>query len=240
MLKPIAYLLAACLLIAATADAKPRRLSDLGQMSWLGDSEAQTPNAMEFEMASGFDRETISFKQWHGEFNSIGKRRAGISTQNEFEASTLEQPMFRTRKAPVSMDARPSKMARTLNVDEVRENVISNRFRTTDLKTAEGRRFQDLVDEMSLRDIHRFQGQRNKRDDGIPVQDAGREAAPDQLSSEITGGNSISGNASSTRSVEEIAETGASDPSSPVVKTKKSERTASGLIKETTTTIRMK
>lgn len=173
----------------ASLDAAPRRLQDLGGTNNLTDKKFDTGESSRpgSDEMFGTDKSRIKFEEWHGSYSSIGDKRADalktrggqeFRTGDEIEYDTMER-----KEAHISLDTDERKMATVQNWNRVRDNVISHKFSGTEMNTPEARRFSEMVDEVSLRDINRYQFWKNKTDAGIPVQTAGNEGGP-QLTGE--------------------------------------------------------
>ncbi|WP_269537251.1 hypothetical protein [Cerasicoccus fimbriatus] len=182
------FALLASVALAAVADAAPRRLSDLGSSNNLTDkkfdtSTVESPRADEM---FGADKDKINFKEWHGSYSSIGDKRVDALQGRggkEFATSELNYNNIPRREAQISLESDERKMANVQNWNRLRDNVMSHKFSGTDLNTPDAQHFSEMVDEVSLRDVNRYQFWQNKTDDGIPVQTAGGDSGP-QLSAE--------------------------------------------------------
>jgi len=177
-----------CLVMAvfwtSSVDAAPRRLSNLGESNNLTDKkfntgDSSTPRGDEM-FGEGKDR--IKFGEWHGSYSTIGDKRAdALKTRGGQEFRTGSEINYDTmerKEATISLDSDDRKIATVQNWNRVRDNVISHKFSGTEMNTPEARRFSEMVDEMSLRDVNRYQFWQNKTDEGIPIQVAGSDEGP--------------------------------------------------------------
>ncbi|GHC06146.1 hypothetical protein [Cerasicoccus arenae] len=171
-----------------TLDATPRRLSNLGGTNNLTDKKFDTgdfSNPRSDEMfGAGSDR--IKFGEWHGTYSTLGDKKVNSLKQRggkEFSTKDVEFDTVERQEAHISLDSDKRKMASVQNWNRVRDNVMSHKFSGTELNTPDARKFSEMVDEVSLRDVNRYQFWQNKTDDGIPVQVAGSNSGP-QLSDE--------------------------------------------------------
>lgn len=169
-----ALVLAVC---ASLAEAKPRRLSDLGQRSSIENVRFAAP-MQDAKMNEQMQAQRVQFGQWHGAFSSIGNKRAGVSTSDRFNSQMVSFARVERKDASIAVEAAERQMAPLRNVDQMRDIVIAQNFNKMSPRTVEGRALQEMVDEMSLRDINRFQVYRNKTDEGVPVQTVGTNEAP--------------------------------------------------------------
>lgn len=166
------------LLWPSLVQAKPRRLSDLGDRSRLEEVRFNPGAPQSLQMNIRMQSQRVEFGQWHGTFSTIGNKRSNVSTDERFSTTQLNYPMVERRDAAISMDISERRMAPLRNVDQVRDIVMARQFSDVELRTKEGRALQEMVDEMTLKDINRFQAHRNKTDEGVPVQQAGSSDAP--------------------------------------------------------------
>lgn len=172
----------------ATLDAAPRRLSDLGGSNNLTDKKFDTGinKSPRSDEMFGNDKSRIKFEEWHGSYSNIGDKKAdALKTRGgqEFRTNEVSYDTLERQEAQISLDADERKMASVQNWNRVRDNVISHKFSGTEMNTPEARRFSEMVDEVSLQDINRYQFWKNKTDAGIPVQTAGNDGGP-QLTGE--------------------------------------------------------
>ncbi|WP_309380093.1 hypothetical protein [Cerasicoccus frondis] len=172
----------------ATLDAAPRRLADLGGTNNLTDKkfDAGSLSSPRSDEMFGTDKEKVRFQEWHGTYSSIGDKRMN-SLQGrggkEFATSELSYDNIPRKEAHITLDSDERKMANVQNWNRLRDNVMSHKFSGTELNTPDAKHFSEMVDEVSLRDINRYQFWQNKTSEGIPVQTAGSTEGP-QLSSE--------------------------------------------------------
>lgn len=158
-------------------EGKPRRLSDLGGRSAVENVRFSAP-MQDIKMNDRMQGQRVEFGQWHGAFSSIGGKRAGVSTEDRFNSQMLTFANVEHKEAGIAIEAAERQMAPLRNVNQMRDIVIAQDFNKMAPRTVEGRAMQEMVDEMSLKDINRFQVHRNKTDEGVPVQEAGSGQGP--------------------------------------------------------------
>lgn len=231
----IRLLIVVMLLSGFSLQANPRRLTDFGVRSPL-EGELVTPQTQTPQTAPGFGGAPMEMKEWHSHFSPLGSRRSSLLNQRY--AADVERPeSIGLSQASINMDPRRPANETLLNWNRVRENIISERFSHTELQTPQVREFQEMVDQLSLRDINRFQAIRNKTDDGIPVQQVG-DPQNVQMSDDALDSIDVSGDATPVTDFNATTET-VTDPSGTRTY-RRTERTQDGLIKETTTSARIK
>jgi len=157
-----------CLVVAVSAS--PRRV-DHSKRSPLAEqkTEFDTRNPRP-EINKRFKGKTMEIQEWHGNFTTLGEKKSPL--QDERAPMNREQvKMDKFEKETVDLQKSPDnrRMATIRNWNSLKEQVMSSKFTNTELRTPEGRRFQEMVDELSLRDIQRFVTQKNVTDKGIPT-----------------------------------------------------------------------
>jgi len=162
-------------------DAAPRRLSNLGETNSLTEKKFNPGNNTNPRSDLMMQNDRIQFQEWHRSYSSIGEKRVDQFAQRggkEFRTDTVEYGTWERKEARISLEADQRKLANVKNWNTVRENVLSHQFSGTEMQTPEAKRFSEMVDEVSLRDINRYQFMKNKTDAGIPVQRAGSNEGP--------------------------------------------------------------
>lgn len=172
------FIVALLILGIALADASPRRV-DLGKRSNLLEkkTEFDTRNPRP-ELNTSLSGTTLEMQEWHSEFSSIGQRKSPLQGEKSpLTEKVMEMDTWEKRNVELKVSPNSRRRATVGNWNNMKEQVMSQKFTHTELRTPEGRRFQQMVDEVSLRDINRFQVVRNKTDDGIPTVEAGSDEA---------------------------------------------------------------
>lgn len=162
------------LVLGATSVAEARRnfLRDLGRSNNL--AEQRVPTEIRDNQMSNQFSERIDIQEWSSEFSSLGNRRSSLAEQQSaVSTEALEQPEYAVTRSRISTEPDELEMTQIRNWNTLRDNVMSHQFSNTELRTPEGRMMQEAIDQMSLRDINRFQAARNHTDEGIPIIEAG-------------------------------------------------------------------
>lgn len=162
------------LLGLSVAVAAPRRV-DMGKRSDLLENtvnfDTRNPHG---ELDNQFQGKTMDLKEWHGNFSSLGEKKSNLQDdRSRYNRDTVEMGRFDKKTLDLQKSPDSRRMATIGNWNNLKEQVMASKFTNTELKTPEGRRFQQMVDEVSLRDINRFETQRNMTDEGIPEIKAG-------------------------------------------------------------------
>lgn len=169
------HTLIALLAAATLAGAAPRRV-DLSTRNTLTSDRADV-TVKRPEMSSQFGGTPMELQQWHGNFSSIGRQRSDVAGErSRMNRQTVEMETVERKTVNLPNSSNNRRRADVKNWGNLKEQVMADRFANTELRSPEGRRMQEMVDEVSLRELNRFQSQRNKTDDGIPSIEAGGES----------------------------------------------------------------
>lgn len=174
----------ACL--TATLDARARKI-DLGTRSNLLEQtvelDVQRPEMHSTLSGQG---QRMEFGQWHREFSSIGKRRSPLENTPLKEKEVRSRKMVPFERMEMEMYRDNREMAAIRNWNNMREIVMAEKFSRGEITSPQGRKMQQAVDDLSLRDFNRYQTMRNKTDEGVPVHRAGSEGAIELKESRIS------------------------------------------------------
>ncbi|WOO42720.1 hypothetical protein [Rubellicoccus peritrichatus] len=172
-MKPFFVALVCGSLALSVLDAAPRRV-DLGKRSTLIEQvtefDVDSPRP---DMNTSLNGKTMQMKDWHGEYSSLGRKKSSLMKKDApLNTDTKRMDRFEKKNVDLKVSSNSRRRATVRNWNDMKEQVMSHKFTHTELRTPESRRFQEMVDEISLQDVNRFQSMRNKTDDGIPVQRA--------------------------------------------------------------------
>lgn len=164
----------------SSLDARQRALT-LQKKSRVADKKITMPRA-EMSERSSLQNKRFGITEWHKQYSSLGRKRAPLtfdgnsSVDKSVQFSTVDRKM-----APISVSGKKRKMAEVRNWNRVREAVMVSKY-SDEITSPVGRHIQDVVDEVSLAQINRFQTVRNSEADknGIPVQQAGQTGEQDK------------------------------------------------------------
>ena len=115
-------------------------------------------------------------EQWDKHFSSMGSQRAPITLQEGKKKEIFQTKTLDRRAVNFDMSRWNEKMADLhrragIEMDDRAQLVADRQLYNMMLQDTE--RFRDMGDELSLRDLNRYQFRRNRSDDGIPVEKAG-------------------------------------------------------------------
>lgn len=127
-----------------------------------------------------FTKKSFPLKEWNMHFSSIGSKRAPIGTQDGFEKkmSRMQGKSFEKKEFTAEMSRWNEKIkelhkAAGIQMDDKAQLVADQRLYSMLLQDSQ--QFREMAEEVSLRDLNRFQFRRNRTDEGIPVEEAGAE-----------------------------------------------------------------
>jgi len=129
----------------------------------------------------GLMSKRFPIEEWDKHFSPIGSKRAGISTNNTRDLEVIEREVKEFDVREFEMSAWNERMADLrqkagISTDD-RSLLISDRQLYGEM-LRQARPFTELAEEseeLSLRDINRYQFRRNRSDDEIPRQRVGGE-----------------------------------------------------------------
>lgn len=177
----ILTLLVFTLTLCLSLEARSRAL-DLKKRSSLNTQEPVAMSEADILKTSGFQGKRFEITQWHKKYSSIGRKRAGFSTDdNAYADAVVEMQRKELEKSSFKMTVSKSKSARIRNWNQMREAVMASNYQNIETQILDGAHIQEIIDQVSLAQINRFQTVRNQPgdEDGIPVQAAAENEAAD-------------------------------------------------------------
>ena len=119
---------------------------------------------------------TFPIEQWDKHFTSLGSKRAPISlAENKdkqlFKTKKLKQKTVRFEMSQWNEQLSDLHKKAGIEMDEKTRLIADIRFYYMMLQ--DSKKFSDMADELSLRELNRYQFRRNRSDSEIPVEKAG-------------------------------------------------------------------
>lgn len=160
----------------------PRGIEDLGQRSQVG--EQLVPKQL-WQGGSRISPQEKSFelKTWEKHFSPWGSKRSEVGgdknewSQKKFPKRRLESGPKKFKKSMATINQKLEDLYREAGIDLTEQaRLVENRQLHQMVLQDTKQTFEALKEELSLRDINRFQFRRNRTDDGVPVQAAGQAA----------------------------------------------------------------
>lgn len=170
------YLLLFLILGATSLDAQNRVLEFFGRKAERVEEKKVEKKLWDKPKASRLQNKTFPIKEWNKHFSSLGSKRAPIALNEKkekerFEVKTLERKTF-----DIEMSRWNERMAdlhkrAAIQLDD-KAQIAADR-QLYDMMLQDTQSYREMAEELSLRDLNRFQFRRNRSDDGVPVQRAG-------------------------------------------------------------------
>ena len=126
--------------------------------------------------ATSIQNKTFPITEWNKHFSSLGSKRAPIAVSEKGEKERFKYKVLERKTVDMEMSRWNERMSdlykrADIQVDDKAKSIADRRLYNMLLQDT--RHYQDIAEELSLRDLNRFQFRRNRTDDGIPVRKAG-------------------------------------------------------------------
>lgn len=115
-------------------------------------------------------------KDWDKHFSSVGGKRSSIALEEGKSKELFNTKKLERKEVSYEMSQWNSRMADLhkkagVQMDQRAQLVADQQLYSMMLQDTQ--RFRDMAEELSLRDLNRYQFRRNRTDEGVPVQKAG-------------------------------------------------------------------
>ena len=119
---------------------------------------------------------TFPIEQWYKHFSSLGSKRAPISLSADkdkqlFKTELLDQKMVRFEMSQWNEQLSDLHKKAGIDMDDKARLVADQKLYYMMLQ--DSRKYSEMADELSLRELNRYQFRRNRSDSDIPVEKAG-------------------------------------------------------------------
>jgi hypothetical protein len=119
---------------------------------------------------------TFPMKEWDKHFSSVGSKRAPITLKDSKEKKIFRTETLDRKEFDVEMSRWNERMADLhkkagIKMDDQAQLVADQQLYSAMLQDTQ--QFSDMGDEVSLRDLNRYQFRRNRSDGAVPVEQAG-------------------------------------------------------------------
>jgi hypothetical protein len=171
--------------VGAISAKLPRGIEDLGQRSSAGD---QIVPKQLWQGGSHIRPQEKSFelKAWEKHFSPLGGKRSAVGgqksewAQKKFPKRSFELGQKKFKKLMANIDQNLEDLYRDAGLELTKQARLVKNRQLYQMSLEDGKQpFEAPKEELSLRDINRFQFRRNRTDDGVPVQAAGQAATPE-------------------------------------------------------------
>lgn len=115
----------------------------------------------------------VEITEWHRQYSSWGQQRAAWSTRDKYPSQTLTYDTVEREVRPRTMSGMNRRQTTMRNVDHLQRRSMVDRYRNAPVGRLEERQdmIHEMVEELSLQDINRYQFRSTRLDDGgLPVQ----------------------------------------------------------------------
>lgn len=124
-----------------------------------------------------FTKKTISLKEWDKNFSSIGSKRSSIAMEEgkdkklfQTQIKTFENKDFKMEISRWNEKMKDLHKSAGIKMDDKAQLIADQKLYSEMLKDSKS--FSDMAEEVSLRDLNRYQFRRNRSDEAIPVKKA--------------------------------------------------------------------
>ena len=163
-------------MIVSFLDANPSTVSFVGKRAILVEGRRVDKKLWARPDNDFLMNKTFPIGQWEKHFSSLGSKRASISlTENKdkqlFKTSILEEKMVRFEMSQWNEKLGDLHKKAGIEMDDKVRLIADQKLYYAMLQDSE--KFSDMSDEISLRELNRYQFRRNRSDSDIPVEKAG-------------------------------------------------------------------
>lgn len=173
----ILALLSALILDLAPLEANNRSALELsGRRADRVENQRFEKKTWQQPQSSSLMEKRFPLEEWDKHFSSIGSKRAPISVESSEERQIYETKRIDREKFPVDMARWNERMADLhkkagIEMSEEAELVMDQQMYSAMLQDTQ--QFKDMAENLSLRDINRYQFRRNRSEGDVPVEPAG-------------------------------------------------------------------
>jgi hypothetical protein len=120
---------------------------------------------------------TFPIKEWNKHFSSLGSKRAPITLSEKDKKKRFEAEILDFDEVSFEMSEWNERMAdlhkrARIQMDD-KARLTADRRLYDKMMLGEAKHYTEIAEELSLRDLNRFQFRRNRTADGVPVKKAG-------------------------------------------------------------------
>lgn len=167
------------IVVASSVDARPRNIDLRKRSSLLGKKVEM--NIVRFDKNKSMGNRRFDIKEWHKQYSSLGNKKSHVTVSGESNEKKLKRfERFEKQDADVQLTSNERKMANLKNWNQLREVVKASKYSKDAITSPVGRQFNEMVDEITLGEINRFQTVRNddRSNREIPVEPLSGTKAP--------------------------------------------------------------
>ena len=157
-------------------EANPRPVGFAGKRATLVEGQRVEKKLWSQTQTKFTMNKTFPVEQWDKHFSSLGSKRAPISLSEDkdkqlFKTKILEQKMVRFKMSQWNEQLSDLFKKAGIEMDDKARLVVDQKLYYMMLQDSQ--KYSGMADELSLRELNRYQFRRNRSDSDIPVEKAG-------------------------------------------------------------------
>jgi hypothetical protein len=157
-------------------EANPRKVSLMGKRASSVEGQRVEKKIWVQSQTKIMMKKTFPIEQWDKHFSSIGSKRAPISLTEDkdkqlFKTKILDQKMVRFEMSQWNEQLSDLHKKAGIEMDDKARLVVDQKLYYMMLQDSQ--KYSDMAEDLSLRELNRYQFRRNRSDGDIPVEKAG-------------------------------------------------------------------
>jgi hypothetical protein len=157
-------------------EANPRKVSLMGKRASSVEGQRVEKKIWVQSQTKIMMNKTFPIEQWDKHFSSIGSKRAPISLAEDkdkqlFKTKILDQKMVRFEMSHWNEQLSDLHKKAGIEMDDKARLVVDQKLYYMMLQDSQ--KYSDMAEDLSLRELNRYQFRRNRSDSDIPVEKAG-------------------------------------------------------------------
>lgn len=174
------HLLVCCLfaplMTTSLLEANPRTVGFAGKRATSVEGQRVEKKLWAQTQTKFMMNKSFPIEQWDKHFSSLGSKRAPISLSADkdkqlFKTELLDQKMVRFEMSQWNEQLSDLHKKAGIDMDDKARLVADQKLYYMMLQ--DSRKYSEMADELSLRELNRYQFRRNRSDSDIPVEKAG-------------------------------------------------------------------
>ena len=157
-------------------EANPNKVSFVGKRATSVEGQRFEKKLWAQPQTNSLMSKTFPIEQWDKHFSSLGSKRAPISLTEDkdkqlFKTRMLKQKMVRFEMSQWNEQLSDLHKKAGIEMDDKARLIADQKLYYMMLQ--DSKKYSDMADELSLRELNRYQFRRNRSDSDIPVEKAG-------------------------------------------------------------------
>jgi hypothetical protein len=163
-------------MVYSSLEANPRTISFAGKRAASVEGKRVDKKVWAQSQTNFTMNKSFPIEQWNKHFSSLGNKRALISLSEDkdkqlFKTRMLEQKMLRFEMSQWNEQLSDLHKKAGIEIDDKARLVADQKLYYMMLQHSQ--KYSGMADELSLRELNRYQFRRNRSDSDIPVEKAG-------------------------------------------------------------------